>query len=343
MRSLKSWFTEDRASDVAPTYTNQILGQAFEAARGIDGIKSTAAFKGSMTLIGAAAGVASLAGQHSASLQPHLSTIARSMVSAGQSDWLINIGSTGGVELLPCSVVDVVGGPTAGSWLYTVMLNGPSQTVTVQRPGESILSFRMRVDPRTPWRGRPAIGATGTGQLLSQLEAQLELESKVSPARVISVGHAAPQSVDISDLVGEGGVVGIVQAAGAKDDPTGVKAGVVRNETSAPTVELHAELQRAICGMLGCPADLVLGGTSESGARESFRRLASTTITNILTVVVAEWVAKMGTALQWDLDRLRSSDEVSRARAVGSRAQAVGRLVDSGLPLNQAMAVVGID
>ena len=107
VRSFRSWFTEERASDVAPTYTNQILGQAFEAVRGVGGIKSTAAFRGSLTLIGHAAGVASLSGQHSDALQGHLSAIARSMVSTGQSDWLINVGSTGAVELLPCSVSDV--------------------------------------------------------------------------------------------------------------------------------------------------------------------------------------------------------------------------------------------
>ena len=58
MRSIRSWFTEDRASDVAPTYTNQLLERAFETVRGIDGIRATAAFKGAMTLIGAATGVA---------------------------------------------------------------------------------------------------------------------------------------------------------------------------------------------------------------------------------------------------------------------------------------------
>ena len=94
---------------------------------------------------------------------------------------------------------------------------------------------------------------------------------------------------------------------------------------------------------MGVPADLVMGSSSESGSRESFRRLAATTIQNILTTISREWEAKMGTALEFDLDRLRSSDEVARARAVGSRANAVSRLVDSGLPLDQAMAVVGIE
>ena len=94
---------------------------------------------------------------------------------------------------------------------------------------------------------------------------------------------------------------------------------------------------------MGVPSDLVLGSSSESGSRESFRRLASTTIGNTLETIAREWETKMGTALEWDLDRLRSSDEVSRARAVGSRANAVSRLVDSGLPLNQALSIAGVD
>ena len=340
---IRSWFTEDRASVVAPDYTNQILGQAFEAARGIGGIKSTAAYRGSLTLIGHSAGVATLTGQHSSALQGHLSTIAREMVDVGESNWLINVSSTGGVELLPCSVSAVGGGPTPASWVYMVMLNGPSQSVTVQRPGESILSFRLRVDSRTPWKGRPAIDSTGTGQLLAQLEAQLEREARVAPARVIAVGYAAEQSSDISNLVGEGGVVGIVQAAGTKDDPSGVKAGVVRNEVSAPSVDLHEQLERAICGAMGVPADLVLGGSSESGSRESMRRFGSTTTQNLLVTIAREWEAKIGTELQWNMDQLRSSDDVSRARAAGSRANAVSRLVDAGLPLAEAMTKMGID
>ena len=343
MRSLRSWFTEDRASDVAPTYTNQMLGQAFETVRGIDGIRATAAYRGSLTLIGHAAGVASLSGQHSAALQGHLSTIARSMSDAGQSDWLINVGSTGGVELLPCSVSDVRGGPDPRSWLYQMTVMGPSEMVTVQRSGESVLSFRLRTDEKSPWKGRPAIDGTGTGQLLCQLEAQMEAESRVAPARVISGGGIAEQAKDISTLVGEGGVVSLIQSVASRDDPSGVRAGVVKNEVSAPSVELHEQLERAICGALGCPPDLVLGGSSESGSRESFRRLASTTITNTLTTISREWEAKMGTELLWDLDNLRSSDEVSRARATGSRANAVSRLVDAGVALPQALALAGVD
>ena len=345
MRPLREWFSEQRASEPAQDYTSQLLAQSILAARGIDGIRSNAAFRGSLALIGAAAGVASLEGLHSGSLQGHLSQIAREMVDTGESTWVISVGSAGGVELLPCSVVAVLGGATPASWVYTLMLNGPSQSVTVQRSGESILSFRLRVDSRTPWKGRPALDSTGTGALLCQLEAQMQAEAKVAPARLITGGAVAEQAGDITDTIKAGGIVSVLQAGATASitDPSGLKAGAIKNETSAPSVSLHTKLSTAICGALGVPPDLVLGGTSESAARESMRRFGSTTVQNLLVTIAREWIEKMGTELQWNLDQLRSSDEVSRARATGSRAQAVSRLVDSGVPLPQALAIAGID
>ena len=341
---LKSWFAEERASVPAQDYTSQLLAQSLAAARGDGGsIRSTAAYRGALTLIGHSTGVATLPGQHAASLQGHLSTIARSMVDTGQSDWLINVGSTGGLILLPVTAAAVVGGPDPRTWLYTVTIPGPSQTVTLQRPGESILSFRLRVDPKTPWTGKPAIDSTGTGQLLCQLESQMSAEARVAPARVITGGQVAEQAGDISEIIKAGGVVGITQAIASREDPSGIKAGVVRNESSAPTVSLHEKLSTPICGAMGVPADLVMGSSSDSGSRESFRRLASTTINNILTTISREWESTLGTALEFNLDLLRSADEVSRSRALGSRANAVQRLVQSGVELPQALAIAGID
>ena len=205
MRSIRSWFTETRASE-PQDYTGLILAQSLAAARGDYGnIRSQAAYRGALSLIGASAGVATLTGQHSGALQGHLSSIARSMVDIGQSDWLIQVDGDGAVTLLPVTVVAVVGGPDPASWLYTLTMPGPSEAVTLQRPGEAILSFRLRVDSRMPWKGRAAIDATGTGQLLCQLEAQMIDEAKVAPARVIAVGGSPSLSGDVSELISSGG------------------------------------------------------------------------------------------------------------------------------------------
>ena len=175
-----------------------------------------------MTLIGHAVGVATLTGQHASSLQRHLSTIARELIDIGQSDWLISVGSTGEVELLPVTTVAVVGGPDPRSWLYQMTLTGPTETVTVQRSGESILSFRLRVDSKSPWLGRPAISSSGTAQLLCQLESQLRDEAKVAPARLITGGQVADQAADISETIKGGGIVTLIQAIASRDDPAGI-------------------------------------------------------------------------------------------------------------------------
>ena len=135
------------------------------------------------------------------------------------------------------------------------------------------------------------------------------------------MGQAPDQSDDVSDLIKAGGVVGIAQALGSLEDPTAVRAGVIRNEVTSPSVTLHEKLSTAICGALGVPSDLVLGSSSESGSRESMRRFGSTTIQNILVTVAREWESKMGTALEWDLDRLRVPMRSAERGAVGSRAQ----------------------
>ena len=57
------------------------------------------------------------------------------MVSTGQSDWLIHVGSTGEVVLLPVTAAAVVGGPDPRTWIYTLTMPGPSQSVTLQRSG----------------------------------------------------------------------------------------------------------------------------------------------------------------------------------------------------------------
>ena len=203
-----------------------------------------------LTLIGAATGVASLTGQHSGALQGHLSTIARSMIDTGQSDWLINVGLHRGCSSVACHGFECSRlGRTRGHGSTHWSVPGPTETVTLQRSGESILSFRLRVDPQTPWTGKPAIDSTGTGQLLCQLESQLRAESRLAPARVITGGAVADQAQDISELLSKGGVVGIVQAIASREDPSGIKAGVIRQrghrvDRFAPREVVNPDLRR---------------------------------------------------------------------------------------------------
>ena len=88
MRSIKSWFTPEARASESQNYTSALLAAQLAAARGDYGSirDPMLAYRGSLTLIGHAAGVATLGRANTrAALQPHLSTIARSMVDTGES------------------------------------------------------------------------------------------------------------------------------------------------------------------------------------------------------------------------------------------------------------------
>ena len=207
-----------------------------------------------------------------------------------------------------------------------------------------MLAFRVNAEPGTPWRGVGALEASNsTGRLLAELEAQLTLESKVPPTRIITGGGVKRQAGDIEASVKRGGIVTLIQGQiSGRDDPSGVRAGAIKNETTAAVVDLHEQLERAVCAALGVPGGLVLSGGDGAAAREDFRRFAAATVAPILGVVKTEWEAKVA-PLKFNLDGLRASDETARARATGSRAGAVQKLVLSGVPLDEALQLAGVD
>ena len=79
-----------------------------------------------------------------------------------------------------------------------------------------------------------------------------------------------------------------------RDDPSGVRAGAIRNETTQASVNLYTELERAVCAACGVPYGLIFSGGDGAAARENFRFFAASTIAPILEVLKTEWAAKVG-------------------------------------------------
>ena len=249
-----------------------------------------------------------------------------------------------GLTLLPCKISSVTGGADPKDWRYSLIRSGPSENTVIEREAAGVLSFRVNAEPGRPYRGiAPLETSNATGALLAALEAQLKREATVLPTRIITGGGVAPQAGDIEKSVRRGGIVTLVQGSMlSRDDPSGVKAGTIRNETTASVVELREQLERAVCAAMGVPGGLILSGDDGAAARENFRFFASSTIAPLLRTVQTEWEAKIA-ALKFNLDALRASDETARARALGSRAQAVSKLVASGVSLDEALSLAGVD
>ena len=122
---IKGWFQESRAADT--DYTAQVINASLAAARGLDGVKGSAAFQSSVNLIASSVSIAELTGQHSEALQPHLGAIARSLVVHGESLWIIDVDGGGRLMLLPATLQNVVGLASPGTWGYALTQPGPSR------------------------------------------------------------------------------------------------------------------------------------------------------------------------------------------------------------------------
>ena len=341
MNPLRTWW-ESRAESTPSDYTNLRIAEAYQSVSGKAGVQGVGAYISALNLISDSVSIAEVSGEFSESLKPHLGSIARSLVDCGESVFEIQLSGDGKLILLPASIAAVSGGADPSAWSYLLTRQGPTESTSIQRPAAAVLAFVSHSLPKTPWRGRGRLEASGTGELLANLESQLTLESRVSPARVIAVGAVVEQSRDVSELISEGGVVGIIQSTGSREDPSGVRAGVVRNETSAASVSLHESLSAQISSALGVPPDLLGSSASEAGTRESFRRFAASTINGLLEIIRLEFQAKIG-PLSIEMEALRAGDIAARSRAVGSRSVAFKNFMAAGLDIERALSLSGLD
>ena len=152
---------------------------------------------------------------------------------------------------------------------------------------------------------------------------------------------APDQRKDIVDSITSGGIVAFPQTRMGSESKA-LSTGEVGGEYSPSQVELFGQVGAMICTTLGCPADLIQGGGSDSSSKESFRRFSLSTVTPTLQIVMDEWARLVG-PMTFDLSRLRAADAVSIARATGSKATAVGKLVAAGVALDEALSIAGID
>ena len=340
---IRSWLTETRASDPQLDYTGQLLAAQLAAARGFNGVRASGAYVAALNIIESSTAIAELSGDHAEAIMPHIGTIARSLADRGESNWLIEVDTEARLVLLPCSVSNVYGTADPATWTYQVNKNGPSETLAVVRPASAVLSFRAHIDPKRPWRGRPALEASNSsGALLAALESQMAAESRFKPARAVSAGVTREQRAEVSGALAAGGVVTISGSPmGSRDSAFGLQTGTIKNESTAASVSLHGELSRLIFGILGVPPEIVIGG-SEAGGREAFRRFAASTITPIMTIIQREFALKVS-PLIYNLSELRAGDISARSRAIGSRAEAFKNFVDGGVSVDRALKIAGLN
>ena len=339
---LRAWL-ETRAEATPTDYTSLRTFAAYQQVTGKIGVRGSAAYISALNFIEDALGIAHVEGDFSESLRPHLGAIGRGLTDSGECVFEIRLHGDGSIELVPASIAAVTGGAERESWSYLLTRQGPTSSETIQRPGSALLAFTAHANPKTPWRGRGRLEASGTGDLLSSLEDQLASESRFNPARAVSCGITAEQRKEVSVALSQGGLVAIsAGGAIAATSPAGaLTTGVIKNETSPAIVALHQSLSAQISAAMGVPWDLLGATASEAGTRESFRRFAASTISALIEIIQTEYRQKIGD-LRISMEALKAGDVAAKSRAVGSRANAFKNLVGGGIEAERALVIAGL-
>ena len=274
-----------------------------------------------------------------------LAQIGRALIVHGEIVLILAVAE-GRVRLLPAASFDVTGAADATTWRYRCDLAGPSGSVTVSRPAESVIHCRYSTDPARPWVGvGPLERARLSGRLSAELEAALGDEASGTRGYVLPVPSDGQDS-SVSDLrrdIGSlGGKTALVETAmagwgdGRMAAPRGdYEPKRLGANPPASLATLRSDAAQAVLSACGVPVELVTAGDG-TGQREAWRRFLHGTVQPLAACVAGELAAKLDTPnLTLGFDRLFASDLSGRARAFQS-------LVGGGMDVNQAAGLAGL-
>ena len=274
---------------------------------------------------------------------PQLSMIGRSLLTTGNSVWLLD----GGRVTLPAHTWTVTGGPDPALWNYRLDIPGPSTTDTVQRSASDVIHVRIDPEVARPWSGvSPFVRCADTRDLLCEVERSLRDEHSGPVGSVIPVpsmpvredGKSPLDDLqrDIANLKGQV-VLGETTAGGWAEGRNAAPAGDWRPQRIGPmpqqyTVASRLDVERSIMGAAGVPVALV---NPEAGtdSREAWRRFLHGTLAPLARIVGAE-LRRAGLPDSLSFNRLGASDLAGRSRAYK-------QLHESGMPEAEARGICG--
>ena len=328
--------TEDRAS-----YSDSVVSGLLASAQG------SSADPQALAAVEAAAGMVSRAFASGVitpqvlALTPQvLALIGRALIVRGEVVFMLGVDA-GGLSMLPASSWDITGGADPRSWRYRLDLPGPSGSVTVQRPAESVVHIRINVDPNRPWRGvSPIVKAGLSAGLAAAAERALTAEAKIPPSRIAPVPTPdEDQRKAYAQRLKDGGII-TVQSATISAHVQGQEPAarwqpqVVRPDPSGGMLQLR-EAGREVISACGVPVELFVSSEG-SGSREAWRRFLYSTVLPLARICAHELSLKLDQpGLSFGFDGLFASDIQGRARAFSS-------MVTAGMAVPEAAALAGL-
>ena len=231
-----------------------------------------------------------------------LAQIGRALIVHGEIVLILAVAE-GRVVMLPTAAWDVTGAADATTWRYRCDLAGPSGSVTVSRPAESVIHCRYSTDPARPWVGvGPLERARLSGRLSAELEAALGDEASGTRGYLLPVPTDG-QDDTVSELrrdVGSlGGKTALVETAmagwgdGRMAAPRGdYEPKRLGANPPASLATLRSDAAQAVLSACGTPIELMTAGDG-TGQREAWRRFLHGTVQPLAACVAAELAAKL--------------------------------------------------
>ncbi len=274
-----------------------------------------------------------------------LAQIGRALIVHGEIVLILAVHE-GQVWLSPAASWDVTGEADASTWRYRCDLAGPSGSVTVSRPAESVVHCRYSTDPARPWVGvGPLDRARLSGRLSAELEAALGDEASGTRGHVLPIPTDGQDDTvstlrkDIGSLRGKTALVETTAAAwgdGRMAAPRGdYQPQRLGANPPASLTTLRSDAALAVLSACGVPVELVTPGDG-TGQREAWRRFLYGTVQPLAACVASELAVKLDTpTVALGFDKLFASDLSGRARAFQS-------LVGGGMAVDRAAALAGL-
>ena len=331
--------SEKRAADFG-----QALSQAYEALAGGVTIDS-AQTAGAEFAIGSWARAFSVAEVSGADIPAAtLEQIGRSLALRGNYVADIAADPMTGLTLLPAASWDIMGGPAESTWVYDVVLAGPSGQQTVTRRSADVVHVKVNSLPESSWAGRsPLIAAGFSARLVANMELRASEEAKARAGMLLPTPVLSDPSRTalMADLGAMRGSVAIVESGngnfprqsqgGPSQDWRGIRFGMNYPEGNA---QLRREAAADVVASFGIPASLY-SGSEGSSIREGWRQWG---------VSVHAWGRMVSDELSTKLDRPVSLSFRKLASIdLAARARAMGIMVSAGVSISDALKQVELD
>lgn len=312
----------------------------------IEAKRRAAHSEGSATLsatIGAAAGLwsrsfAMLVPEPSDVLTPDiLGAVGLDLFFRGMSVWHISLEGSA-IQLRRAAFWDMV---ERDRWNLTIPQ--PSGTETLKALGDEVLSLTIGASPETPWQGRGPLSFMGLSpSLLADIEATLSGSMQWVGKGLLPIPATIPEDQQNKAIQGlRHGSLAVVTSKEDYQHHTGGRPSEFKRVDLTPDLAragLDAtarDLHDRVLAACGIPPGMLTASGNAGAIREQMRAFALTTLDPLARMITPELSRKIGVQ-RLGLQDLMSADVAGRARAVGS-------LVQSGVPLATAMALVGWD